>query len=394
VRRSLVPLAVCLLAVAAVPEALCATVVAGGTTMPVREHGPFLLSEVYQTIPGDYGTPQDPLDPTVNPDQIVPNKCFDGATGQDPDFDAVSVIPGVLCLDTNADTLTLNTNAFAICDGTKGEFQPFVQSFRLIKKVPGSNKVPMCYGDPSPTAPASEKPAVYYQFGSAGVRTWWTLKYTQPGTTFTLELTVRCLMPIPGSPTRTKPVLHIDRWTWKVVVTPDIFPLVLQMLASSPLSVLEFPCIADEGVLAQLVALSVALQQAVNNDEDTMVKQDAFMELEGYIMNQCLMADWFSPKFPDIGFVRSDGKSFPPSKIPGNHPTTDPSTFTDVCVSGEASSLYGNWTPFAGSSSDDEHLDGCFDGGIVDTYEDPCCCKLLADVEYIGNDPKNGILTP
>lgn len=371
-RRSLVPLAVCLLAVAAVPEALCATVVAGGTTLPVREHGPFLLSEVYQTIPGDYGTPQDPLDPTVNPDQIVPNKCFDGATGQDPDFDAVSVIPGVLCLDTNADTLTLNTNAFAICDGTKGETQPFVQSFRLIKKVPGSNKVPMCYGDPSPTAPASEKPAIYYQFGSAGVRTWWTLKYTQPGTTFTLEFTVRCLVPIPGSPTRTKPVLHIDRWTWKVVVSPDIFPLVIQMLASTPLSVLEFPCIADEGVLTELVSRAVALEQAVNDEASLPDQQEAFFALEAYIMDQCLMADWFAPKFQDGLNLRADDAhpelAFDVAKIPGNHPTTDPGTY---------GAAVGNWSPFPDATD-------APDGGIVDTYEDPCCCKLIADVEFIG----------
>jgi hypothetical protein len=380
VRRSLVPLAVCLLAVAAVPEALCATVVAGGTSMPVVDHGTFLLSEVYQTTPGSYGpcTDANTDPPEGNPDNICPNRCWIGAAGpQDPEFDAVSVIPGILCLDTKSDG-TLNLDAFATCNANKGEFQPFVQSFRLVKTVAGSHKAPMCYGDPSATSPAM-KPAVYYQFGSKGVRTWWTLKYTSPGTTFCLELTVRCLQPIPGAPGRTRPVLHIDRWCWKVVVSPDILPLVIQMLASSPLSVLEFPCIADEGVLAELVSRAAALQEAVNLEADLGEQQAAFFDLEFYIMDQCLMADWFAPQFQDGLALRDDGKAFLVSTIPGNHPTTDPSTYGSPPSN-------GNWSPFPDPTSQTP------DGGIVDTWEDPCCCKLLADVEWIGTN--FGILTP
>jgi hypothetical protein len=350
------------LVVTAVPEALAASSLlnsvkkttaraTASTTMPVRKHGPYMLSEVYEVEPGDYGAI---TNTKKNPDRIAPNRCFRGTKQT---YENVRVVPGILCLDTTED-FALNIAAFATCaEDEVGE--PYVQSFRLTKCVPGSYKAP-CYGDP-------RYPPVYCQFGSKGVSTWWALKYTQPGTTFTLELTVRCQKYMPGS-SRLRPVMHIDRWEWVVGVTPETFPLVIDMLHSTPLSVLEIPCIADEGVYAELKRLAKELKYAVESDAYLYDKQEALFALEGFILEQCMYADWLFPSYLDP----EDPRGFEPSKIPGNFPTQSESTYGGGGM--------GNWCPYSHYGG----YDDAPDGGIVESFEDPCCCKLMADVEYIG----------
>jgi hypothetical protein len=339
----------------AVTTAAVAAAPASSVSMPVRKWGPYPLYQAYQTVPGDYGA----LDSEDNPDCIHPNRVFNGRNGQGEEN--VRTLPGIFCLDTIEDGCKLNILAFATCDPDECETDPAVQSFRLTKRVPGSYKAP-CYGDP-------KYPPVYYQFGSGGVRTWWALRYTQPGTTFTLELTVRCLKPISKYSKKTKPVFHIDKWTWVVDANLDTFPLVIQELHSRPLSVLEFPCIADEGVFRKLILLTQELQDAVRDKLPRWEQQEAFFKLEGYVATQCLYADFFSPSY-----LREDVFGFDPQRIPGNFPTTSPSTY-----GGKGT---GNWSPFT------DPWDKGMDGGIVESFEDPCCCKLLADIEYLGEKYK------
>lgn len=353
-KSGLTPLAVVSLMLWVAPEVLAQTVVAGNTKLPVIQHGPYLISQVYEVEPGNYGPISDKYS---NPDGISPNRCF---RGTQQTVENVRVVPGVLCLDTD-DKFALNVAAFATCPpDAVGE--PYVQSFRLIKKVPGSKKA-ICYGDP-------RNPPTYYQFGAKGVRTWWTLKYTQPGTTFCLELTVRCMKRV-GRVLR--PTLHIDQWIWKVAVTPEDFPNVIDMLHSTPLSVLEIPCIADEGVYRKLKQLAYEFKAAVESDASLYKKQEAFFALEMYIFQQCMHVDWFFPAYIDP----DNPYGFEMSKVPGNFPTTSPSTYGGGT---------GNWSPHYGEYKDEP------DGGIVDSFEDPCCCKLIADVEFLG--AQFGITTP
>jgi hypothetical protein len=320
------------------------------TGMPVVKHGPFMLSEVYEVEPGNYGPVGNSY---LNPDRIAPNRCFRGTYQT---YENVRVVPGIFCLDTDED-FKIKIASFAICG--EGEFDPYIQSFRLTKSVPGSYKAP-CYGDP-------ENPPIYHQFGSKGVRTWWALKYTQPGTKFTLEVTVRCLRYVANSK-RPQPVFHIDRWEWVVGVTPETFPLVIDMLHSTPLSVLEIPCIVDECVFDELKYLAKELQEAIEYDAPLYEKQNALMDLEGYILQQCMYVDWLFPSYLDP----YDPYGFEPSKIPGNCPTTSPSTY--------GGGGYGNWNPYSYDEGDGYGIDG----GIIESFEDPCCCKLMADVEFIG----------
>src|SRR5215213_5940915 len=70
------------------------TTTATTSGMPVRDHGVFLLSEVYEVEPGNYG----PCNDESNPDHISPNQCFRGSKQT---VENVRVVPGILCLDTN-----------------------------------------------------------------------------------------------------------------------------------------------------------------------------------------------------------------------------------------------------------------------------------------------------
>ena len=66
-----------------------------------------------------------------------------------------------------------------------------MQAYRLIKQVPGSFKCPDVYGlphfQPNSSGNLVLQPYTYFQFGT-GVRTWWALNFTQPGTVFILEV--------------------------------------------------------------------------------------------------------------------------------------------------------------------------------------------------------------
>lgn len=315
-RRSLLPFAVLGLALAAVP-AFAQSVT--GVTVAVTSHGPYFISEVYPVTPLSYSqTAQG------NPDRIADNTCFVGTQQSTPN---VTVTPGILALGTN-NNFQLDVYKFVTCPTGYGS--PFVQSFRLTKTVPGSRKVPDCY-------PAQQ----YFQFGARGIRTWWALKYAQPGTTFCLEVTVVC-QPI----RRGVPQIHIDKWVWKVGVELATLPMVIDMLHSSALSVMEFPCIADERVYTDLKNLALALREATNQVD----AQNAVINFEWFVLSECVLADFVAPEFE-----RMDTFGF--TRPPGNLP------------SGTA------WTPFADIS-----------GGIVDTLENPCCCKLIVDVEYIANN--------
>jgi hypothetical protein len=320
VRRSLLSAAIVGLSLASTPGFSQLTV-----TTPVVEHDLLRVSQVYPVRSQGYS------EIGSNPDGISPNNCFEGRAQRGPN---VEVTPGIFCLATDSN-FRLDVNGFVTCP--VGYALEVVQSVRLTKTIPGSRKVPDCY-----------RPMQFIQFGS-GIRTWWALKYTQPGTTFCLELTVVChrVDSMGRRVLRSFPKIHIDKWTWEVGVELATLPLVIDMLHSHPLSVLEFPCIADERVYMELRSMAEAFRDAPTMGEAAMIA----IGIESFVAMQCVMVDFFVA--PD--FIR--GPEFGFAEPPGNLPSGT------------------NWTPF----------DGTADGGILDTLENPCCCKLIADVEYLFN---------
>jgi len=332
VKKALLSLTLLSLVAVVTPSAIAATVVAGGTSLPVFQHPGegevFPLAEAYPAVPGALAP--DPANTCLGERDIFLPEPFCGPEQTtlvdegDPSFNGHAV-PGIFALQSRSVSETdprqrLDLNCFVTCP--LGQTQPFVQSYKLIKQVPGSNKCPATYG-----------PRTFYQFGS-GVRTWWSLIYTQPGTTFTLELTVRCLLP------NGKPSLHIDRWVWEVVATFESLLRVIDVLHTNAVGTTEIPCIASEDMYIALRESVKGIRDILTEDPNNIVDaQDALFSTEALLIAFCAFTDCFIPE--DVFSAQ-----FPPS---------------NDMQSGD----FG-WT------------------GILDTLENPCCCKIMVDIESIG----------
>ncbi|MCL6509037.1 MAG: hypothetical protein K6T59_18680 [Bryobacteraceae bacterium] len=300
------------LALGAVPSALAVIAQAGGTTLPVRTFGPYYVAQAYPVIEDVHqeGACKGNL-------EIQPNRVWSGASNTTGATNSKAV-GGVLALKASSKGI-LDFNAFATCP--EGESSPFVQSYRLIKRIPGSNKCPSTY-----------VPQTFYQFGS-GVRTWWTLIYTQPGTRFTLELTVRCL------DTLGRPKLHIDRYIWEVVASFESLDNVIDVLHTNALCTTEVPCIASEDVYHALKGSVKKLQEAYEGGTQ-FEQQNRLFEAEALIITYGCFVDCFIAE--DVFSA-----AFPP-----------------------ANSMQFGYYGFT---------------GIIDTLENPCACKILVDLEAIGD---------
>jgi hypothetical protein len=236
---------------------------------------------------------------------------------------------------TNNETRTrIDINAFIVPPA--GFTNCFVQSFRLEKVIPASRKCPVTY-----------QAQTFIQFGN-NVRTWWPLTYTQPGTTFTLWLTVVCQRNVFPFDTD----IHVERWRWLVVVTFESLQAVIDLLHENPIGTSEIPCIAAENMYYALKRSVATLENAtfttagvrLATDSDRVTQQNAIFNLEALITVFCVFGDCFESTAQNPGGAIF--MTFPPSNDPQ--------------------------LSFGGALT-----------GIIDTPENPCCCKLLVDIERL-----------
>lgn len=158
-----------------------------------------------------------------------------------------------------------------------------------------------------------------------GIRLHWPLAYETPGAIWTLTILYGTKYPwidgsVPGQTVGS--VVHQDVWTWKLDVTWDSISDVLVLFHEFPFGLDEVPLISDEVLYPQLQSLisaAKAAQMAGNTAQAAMYLSD--FELD--VADACIAS---SPTNPD--------------------PT-------------------GLGT------------------GIAQTDENPACCKLLVDVEFI-----------
>jgi hypothetical protein len=271
---------------------------------------------------------------------------------------------GVLCLPTAGDPMNprLNVNAFAMLAAGDDPNRPcFVQMVRLIKEIPGSIKCPDVYGTPvldangQPTGMPAKR---YAQFGATpqGIRTWWSLSYTMPGTKFTLEVTVVCRKLINGIEA---PSIHVDRYTWVVVANSNTLPVVINLEHTNTMGTAEIPCIVNEQAYCDLMAASglIKLADLSGSQADRFT---AIQTFEGLIEQYCTFVDFVDPTilFPGPPVVVVDPVTGLSATIPSYQPPSDLGT-----ILGSPGSV-----------------------GIIDSFEHPCCCKLLVDVEQIAKD--------
>jgi hypothetical protein len=261
-------------------------------------------------------------------------------------------VAGVLCLPTTGSPPRLNVNAFAVAG--PGDTSCFVQMARLIKEIPGSIKCPDVYGTPVLDAngnPTGQPARRYAQFGATptGIRTWWALSYDMPGTKISLEVTVVCQhSEINGV---THPTIHVDRYTWVVVATPDTLPVVINLEHTNTIGTAEIPCIVNEQAYCDLMAASglIELANASGSQSDRFT---AIQTFEGLLQQYCTFVDFVDPT------ILFPGPVDPTTGLPTYQPPSDLGT-----ILGASGSV-----------------------GIIDSLEHPCCCKLLVDVEQIAKD--------
>src|SRR4029079_12035719 len=152
------------------------------------------------------------------------------------------------------DQFRLDANCFAtIPEGQKAPC--FIQSFQLIKEIPGSFKCPDVYGSPHFDKDGNLVPYRYFQFGS-GVRTWWSLNFTQPGTRFVLEVVSVCF-----AITDNQPRVHKDVWVWRVMASSDTLIQSIELMHGGAISTLEIPCILSEDMYEALKEAALRLEE-------------------------------------------------------------------------------------------------------------------------------------
>jgi hypothetical protein len=217
-------------------------------------------------------------------------------------------------------------------------------------------------------------PYTYNQFGP-GVRTWWTLNFTQPGTKFILQVVAVCrAAPILGAPDKLtgQPVvispggqaqLHQDQWTWRVVADTNTLGYVIDLMHEGAVSTLEVPCIIGEDMYDALKKAQARLAGAVGAGDPNGIG-NAIFDMEALIVSNCLFTEVLDP----LVFFRGPDQTFPDgTTVPG---ISEP----------------GNLSPTVTFPNGG----GMAVAGIIDTIEHPCCCKLLVDLEWIAI--KNGII--
>ena len=167
-------------------------------------------------------------------------------------------------------------------------------------------------------------PHTVTQQGTPNVRLWWPLMYVTPSCTFTLTILygTPVLFDDDGLGPNPPAWVHVEQWVWHVDADLEHLSLLLELFHELPFGKDEVPLISDEPLYWELQCkLYAAYEAYMYGDTATAALILADFELE--VMDACIDV---SPAYPN---------------------PTGPGT------------------------------------GIANTEENPACCKLLVDVEYI-----------
>ena len=167
-------------------------------------------------------------------------------------------------------------------------------------------------------------PHTVTQQGTPNIRLWWPLMYETPSCTYTLTILygTPVLFDDDGMGPNPPAWVHVEQWVWHVDADLEHLSLLLELFHELPFGKDEVPLVSDEPLYWELQAkLTAAMTAYMYGDTATAAAILADFELE--VMDACIDV---SPAYPN---------------------PTGPGT------------------------------------GIANTEENPACCKLLVDVEYI-----------
>jgi hypothetical protein len=274
-------------------------------------------------------------------------RCFVGAPGggiTQGTFEPIRFVGNILCIDPgpNGDFATFVQNC------PSGQ-TPVIQGVKLIKTEPLIPKCPDVY--PGATF------VLYPQ--NQGIRTWFPLKHTPCETTFRLEIEFACVGPDPrAGGVRVTRQVRVNAFNFVVKITPDTLSWVVHALHNEPLGVCEVPCITDEAFFQLLLNQSNNIRTAAAGLPGTVRTLNTALDvMEATIVNRCLF-------LISVAQVTTVGSTL----------------VVNPCTLFGSAGLWGNFTV------------ADFGWGIVDTLENPCCCKLISDIYWlkaglIGTDP-------
>lgn len=239
-------------------------------------------------------------------------------------------------LGTGEDVISSVPGVLSIVPGENWE--NFVGAAQEDPAVPYTIKnVVLCKQTPSIIQCADVFPAkLVCQQGTPNIRLWWPLMYEVPGTCWTLTILYGTGTPYdddgPGGPNPAGYV-HTEVWQWCVDATLESLSDLLELFHELPFALDEVPLVSDEVLYPILQDKIEAIEAALEASEPDLVTAGLILgDFEMEVMDACIPVSPMTPA------------------------PTGPGT------------------------------------GIANSLENPACCKLLVDAEFIGFDL--GILQP
>lgn len=272
----------------------------------------------------------------------------DAATGRlapNPDRPTITFVGNILCLDPGP-----GADFASYATGCPRGTTPVIQGVKLIKTEKLSPKCP----DVFPGGEWVQTPV------STGIRTWWPLKHTPCETRFQLRVEFACVS-APGTNRGVPVQIRENVFNFTVKVLPSTLRWVVEALHVQPLGVCEVPCITDEALFALLLRQADAIATlAATAPPSTVALNTAIDTMEATIVANCRF-------LLSVAQVTTDAAGNITRILPCG------ALFPNSCP-------WGNYTV------------GAFGWGIVDTLENPCCCKLITDLYWlkttiVGTDP-------
>ncbi|MCC6484676.1 MAG: hypothetical protein IT209_07520 [Armatimonadetes bacterium] len=133
-----------------------------------------------------------------------------------------------------------------------------------------------------------------HQQGTANIRTWWPLMYEAPGTTFELTILYGTPVAVQLKGDSAPAYVHREVWTWEVVSSIVDLRTLLIAFHTLPFGTDEVPLISDENLYTHLLALLDVAETARQNS-DMVTASLALGDFEMAIADACLAA---SPQHP------------------------------------------------------------------------------------------------
>lgn len=239
-------------------------------------------------------------------------------------------------LGTEEDVIDAVPGVLSITPGEN--WSNFVGAAQEVPAVPFTIKnVVLCKEHPSIIQCADVFPAgIICQQGTPNIRLWWPLMYEVPGTCWTLTILYGTSAPFDDDgPNGPNPpgYVHTEVWKWCVDANLDSMEDLLDLFHELPFGTDEVPLISDEVLFPVLQEKIEAISDAVDATPPDNVTAGLILgDFEMEVMDACIPTSPLTPA------------------------PTGPGT------------------------------------GIAQTEENPACCKLLADAEFVGFDL--GILQP